>query len=57
MNRIAQIDDFISKEHSYLRKSVNKPKTLETIVQKEQILDSRFQEYNILLKLNQKKLD
>ena len=57
MNRIRTIEDIIAKEFSNLKKSINKPKTLDTVVSKEQILDNLFTEYVKLLKSGRKELE
>lgn len=57
MSKIRDIEEFISREFANLKKSVNKPKTLETIVLKEQTLDNLYSEYIALLKSRRKEFE
>lgn len=57
MSRLSFIEDYISKEFTNLRKSVNKAKTLETITLKEETLGNLFSEYVSLLKSSKKEFE
>lgn len=57
MSRLSFIEDYISKEFTNLRKSVNKAKTLETITSKEETLGNLFSEYVSLLKSSKKEFE
>lgn len=57
MSRIRDIEELISREFSNLKKSINKTKTLETVVFKEQTLDNLYSEYIGLLKGRRKEFE
>lgn len=57
MNRILAIEGHIENEYSNLKKSINNAKLLETVIQKEQLIDNLFQEYKDLLKLHRKQFE